>query len=692
MRRILLGLCFLSFLNSASGQEIPLPEKMPQTHPRVLTTPAGKQETWKLIKKEEWAKDVFNKLKERTEVYTNLTDAQPAWLLSRLAMYWKSHATEVYVKGETFDHAGGERAPYPTVRYTGTRGTAAHPRPSKLADVVPYDDEDGNVTFCNNALPDRPMESVHPSKTGRNIESLNCEILGIARDAAFLYWMTDEEKFAKLAAGVFDTYMTGIYYRNVPIDLNHGHQQTLVGLTSFEVIHEDALHIAVPLYDFLYNYLKANYPDKMEIYAGAFKKWADNIIANGVPHNNWNLLQARFIMNVGLVLEDNKEYADGKGREYYIDYVMNRSSIRQWSLTRLADYGFDINTGIWAECPGYSSVVINDYANFVNQFDTNLQYDLVKAMPVLSKAVATTPQYLFPNRMICGFGDTHPGYLSTNFFIRMIQNAQANGKKEQENYFTALLKCLNPDLGNDKTEKKNVRVSVNSFFEDKPLTLNPKVQPGKIEDYVSPLFYAPNVSWLVQRNGMHPRNSLMISLNGSEGNHMHANGISMELYGKGYVLGPDAGIGLFLYSGLDYAEYYSQFPSHNTVCVDGISSYPVMKSNHSFDLLSCFPASAEPGKAFTSVTYSNLYFREPESRADQTRMMSIVTTGAETGYYVDVFRSRKEKGGDKMHDYFYHNLGQTLTLTAADGSDLNLQPTEELCLCRRTSLRLFLFI
>ena len=644
MRRILFGLCFLSFLNIASGQEIPLPEKMPQTHPRVLTTPAGKQETWKLIKKEEWAKDVFNKLKERTEVYTNLTDAQPAWLLSRLAMYWKSHATEVYVKGETFDHAGGERAPYPTVRYTGTRGTAAtHGRP-KLADVVPYDDEDGNVTFCNNALPDRPMESVHPSKTGRNIESLNCEILGIARDAAFLYWMTDEEKFAKLAAGVFDTYMTGIYYRNVPIDLNHGHQQTLVGLTSFEVIHEDALHIAVPLYDFLYNYLKANYPDKMEIYAGAFKKWADNIIANGVPHNNWNLLQARFIMNVGLVLEDNKEYADGKGREYYIDYVMNRSSIRQWSLTQLADYGFDINTGIWAECPGYSSVVINDYANFVNQFDTNLQYDLVKAMPVLSKAVATTPQYLFPNRMICGFGDTHPGYLSTNFFIRMIQNAQANGKKEQENYFTALLKCLNPDLGNDKTEKKNVRVSVNSFFEDKPLTLNPKVQPGKIEDYVSPLFYAPNVSWLVQRNGMHPRNSLMISLNGSEGNHMHANGISMELYGKGYVLGPDAGIGLFLYSGLDYAEYYSQFPSHNTVCVDGISSYPVMKSNHSFDLLSCFPASAEPGKAFTSVTYSNLYFREPESRADQTRMMSIVTTGAETGYYVDVFRRLKEKG------------------------------------------------
>ena len=609
MRRILLGLCMLFFLN-IHGQEIPLPEKMPQEHPRVLTTPEGKKETWKLIKKEAWAQDVFNKLKERTDVYTRRTESQPDWLLSRLAMYWKSHATEVYVKGEVFDHAGGEKAPAPTVRYTGTRGTAAtHGRP-KLEDIVPYDDnEDGNVAFCNNALEGRPLESVHPSKTGRNIENLNCEILGIARDAAFLYWMTGEEKYAKLAAGVFDTYMTGIYYRKVPVDLNHGHQQTLVGLTSFEVIHEDALHIVVPLYDFLYNYLKSNYPDKMIIYAGALKKWADNIIANGVPHNNWDLLQARYVMNVGLVLEDNKEYTDGKGREYYIDYVMNRSSIRQWSLTKLADYGFDSETGIWAECPGYSSVVINDYANFANQFDHNLQYDLVAAMPVLAKAVAATPQYLFPNRMICGFGDTHPGYLNTNFFIRMIQNAQANGKKEQERYFTALLKCLNPVADNEKEGKKNVRVSVNSFFEDKPLVLDPKVQAGKIEDYVSPLFYAPNVSWLVQRNGMDSRNSLMISLNASEGNHMHANGISMELYGKGYVLGPDAGIGLFLYSGLDYAEYYSQFPSHNTVCVDGISSYPVMKSNHSFDLLSCFPATAESGSGFTSVTYSNVAFR-----------------------------------------------------------------------------------
>ena len=680
MRTLRLLICLLlSGALQAQENNMSLPSQLPDSHPRYLTDSNGKAETLQLIEKEAWARNVFEKLKERTDIYANLTEAKPDWLLSRLAMYWKSHATDVYIKGETFDHAGGEKAPAPTVRYTGTRGTfATHGRP-RLEEVVPYDDDaDGNVTFCNNALPGRPMESVHPSKTGRNIESLNREIIGIARDAAFLYWLTGEEKYARLATGVFNTYMTGIYYRNVPIDLNHGHQQTLVGMSSFEVIHEDILYDIVPLYDFLYNYLNTAYPDKMDIYAGAFKKWADNIIANGVPHNNWNLMQARYIMDIGMILENNRQYPDGKGREYYIDYVLNRSSIRQWSLNKLANYGFDPQTGIWAECPGYSNVVLNDYTSFTTLFDRNLNFDLVQALPVISKAVSATPQYLFPNRMICGFGDTHPGFLNTAPVSRMIQNAQHNGKKEQEDYFTAMLKCFSPTAGQVKDTKQDVRVSVNSFFDDKPLELNPDITAGKIEQYVSPLFYAPNVSWLVQRNGMHPRHSLMISLNASEGNHMHANGISMELYGKGYVLGPDAGIGLYLYSGLDYLEYYSQFPSHNTVCVDGISSYPVMKSNHSFDLKSCFPASSEPGAAFTPITYSNVCFREPESRADQTRLMGIVTTGPETGYYVDVFRSRKERGGDKMHDYFYHNLGQTLTLTAADGSDLNLQPTEEL--------------
>ena len=60
------------------------------------------------------------------------------------------------------------------------------------------------------------------------------------------------------------------------------------------------------------------------------------------------------------------------------------------------------------------------------------------------------------------------------------------------------------------------------------------------------------------------------------------------------------------------------------------------------------------------------------------RATGIVRTSATGGYYVDIFRSHRKDGNDKMHDYFYHNLGQRMTLTAADGSSLNLKPTDDL--------------
>lgn len=667
---LVLSICLLPFVRTIADEV----ESINTYHPRYLTTEDNKKETLNLIKKEKWAKDVFDGLTSRVERYSS---KGPEWLTSRLQMYWKSHSTDVYIRGEYYDHAGGEKAPAPTVMYTGSRSHATIYRRPKLEDITPYHEDSKGMYLANTSLKGEPFEWASISKTGRMIESINSEIVGIARDAAFLWWLTGKEEYASMAASVFDTYMTGIYYRNVPIDLNNGHQQTLVGMSSFEVIHEDIIKSLVPLYDFLYQYLYNTRPDKMQIYASAFKKWAENIIANGVPHNNWNLMQARYVMDIALILEDNSHYADGKGREYYIDYIINQSSIRQWSLKQLAEYGYDSNTGIWAECPGYSSVVIGDYAQFVNLFDRNLGRDLTKDIPVISKAVSAMPQYLFPNMMQVGFGDTHPSYLRTDIFKYMIANAQQHGKKDEEEHFTRMLKLFDSNAEKQSDGQGKMPVAVTSFFSDKPLKLNPKTKAGKIDDYVTPSFYAPYVSWLVQRNGMDKQNSLMISLNGSYGNHMHANGISMELYGKGYPLAPDAGIGLTLYSGLDYLEYYSQFPSHNTVCVDGISSYPVMKSNHAFKVKNLYPESGVK-VPYQPVSYSEVYFREPESYSDQTRLNGIINTSDSTGYYVDMFRSKKVEGGDKMHGYFYHNMGQVMTLKAADGTDLNLQPTQEL--------------
>lgn len=96
MKALSLLICLLfSGILQAQEVEIAFRQQLPDSHPRYLTNSNGKSETLNLIEKEDWAKDVFEKLKRRTDLYANLTDAQPDWLLSRLAMYWKSHATDV---------------------------------------------------------------------------------------------------------------------------------------------------------------------------------------------------------------------------------------------------------------------------------------------------------------------------------------------------------------------------------------------------------------------------------------------------------------------------------------------------------------------------------------------------------------------------------------------------------------------
>ena len=604
----------------------------------------------------------ITKLKAKIENVMSQVDKQPDWLYSRLQMFWKTNASDVFVNGEAFAHPGGERAAEPTVKYNGTRGFESQYNRPKLEDLVPYDDdEQGNVTYINKVT--GKMEETSPAKTGCNIAGVNRYIIGIARDAARIYAATGDMRYGQMAAKVFDVYMKGIAYRNVPIDLNHGHQQTLVGMTTFEVIHEDVINELTQMYPLIKNLVK----EDQAIIESGFKKWAENIIANGVPHNNWNLFQADFIVKIALVLQDNQAYADGKGKQYYLDYIVNQNSIRQWSMNKLIDFGFDANSKTWYESPGYSTTVLSSICDFANMLDEKAGIDLFKQRPILTEAVKTSAEYLFPNRMIAGFGDTHPGYLNTGGIDQVLKYATRHKNK---------------NLISEMNLLKNA--------------VAPKAPISEIEKYTSTLFYAPNVSWIAMRSGMDKQHDLMASINASLGNHQHANGISLELYGKGYVLGPDAGIGRSLYSGLDYLEYYSQMPAHNTVVVDGVSSYPVMMSQHAFKVVASYPevSKEQPASKKLSewklsgdnasplkdkMTYATVSFIEPETQALQQRTTAIVKTSNKGGFYIDVFRSKKIEGGDKIHDYFYHNLGQEMkVMDAASGQPLDMKPTEEL--------------
>lgn len=565
---------------------------------------------------------VMGQNRERIDTYV---DRGETWLADRLQMHWQTHATQQYMHGEAYSHCGGDSASVPSLQINGARSHATHYQRPALDELTARQEDPRGMYLRNQSLEGAPYEWTALSQTGNIVSSINGEICRLGLDAARLWMQTGLDKYGRAAFAVLDTYMMGVLYTEMPIDLDHGHMQTLYGLQTHEVIHEETLPALTQTYAILRDSVGGGRrfgigEDKCRELEAAFKHWADIIEANGVPHNNWDLMQARFIFNVGQILRPDSAYTDGKGQEHYFAIVETGKSIRQWSLKALTDYGYDHENGIWCECPGYSQVVLGDLAEFVRLYRTQLGRDLMKQLPVIEKAARSNVEYLFPDSMLIGFGDTHPGPLRQDIYDK---------------------------LGID------------------PSTLHP-----------SRTFAAPRTSWLVQRNGMDRRRNLAFAINGSQGNHMHACGPNLELYGRGLRLAPHAGIGYSLYGGDDYKEWYSQFPAHNTVCVDGISTYAVMMSNHPIRILRNEDRNLGGG---VTAQASEVYFFEPETHSDQQRLVVMVTTGEGTGYFVDVFRSRRQDGQDKMHDYFYHNLGQTMhTCDAVTGETLAMSPTQEL--------------
>lgn len=669
--RLLLALLFSLPMLCSNAQKLPVPSSVGDKHPRIYGKDMSKQDCQKLIEDKQWATDILKKTKNHLSPIMKHVEKQDDWLVSRLQMYWESKSNQVYIDGGNYSHAEGE-APVPTVKFIGQRGwsNSNYDRP-KLEDVKPYMDDERGLYLQNSKTKQWEWGAI--ANTGGIVSSINKEVFKYAKEAAFLYWIEGDEKYAKLAYGVLDTYLQGLYYLNEPIDLSHGHHQTLVGYTEFEVIQEHIIGDVAACYDFLHDYIKADNPDKIDFYGATFQKWADQQIKNGVSFNNWNLFQAAHISKIALVLEDNSYYENGKGGAYYLDQIMNHTSTRQWSMSKLINYGYDETTGIWNESPGYSVNVLNDFIHFVEFYDQNFGIDLIEELPIFNLAAKNTVQYMMPNNFMVSFGDGHYKNLPSDAIQYMVQNAQKFDRPEDEKYFTKLLKTLNPDKEyNGEFIGKNIQ----DLFIDGSLKIDDNIEAAEnISEFLYPTFYVPKASWLVQRSGDNENDALMYSMIGSKGNHMHSNGIAMELYGKGLPLAPELGHGTS-YFHIDYAEFYTQFPAHNTVIVNGKSKYPEMKSNHAFRVNALYPASQEMD-AESSSLFSDVSFLEPETNSNQRRVLGIINH-KQGGYYIDIFHSKKNEGGDVKHEYFYHNLGQSLNLYNTSGNELTLEPTSKL--------------
>lgn len=651
---VVLTVCLLIWSKSMIGQEL--------SHPRIYVTDQEKAAFENTINTVAWKKELVDKKRERLEKYIQYWENDPEWLVSRLQMNWKTKHDKVYLKGGDFSHSEGS-APVPTVRYSGTRDWATDYKRPPLEDVEPYFDDPRGLYLAHKKTGNK--EWIHPSKAGFAIERINQEIMELVADAAFLYWYTGEQKYADFAAPVFFTYIDGMYHREAPVDLKNSTQQHISGLSTFEVIHEGIVIPLVTTYDFLHGYFKSKNRDLSNT-AAVFQKWGDQIIKNGIPDNNWNLFQARFLTYIALVLEGNDSYKNGKGREYYVDYTFNISTDRQIAVSESLDV-YDQKTGIWPESPAYSVHVITTLLKIFTLLDHGTNEDEISKYPILEKAVLSSFQYLFPSGYMIGFGDAEHKILPPENFELLIANYRKYNVKDKE----ALISGFLSEFISKELYTRKAKDLFDLFFYVDDLNES----KADLEALTTPTFYAPNVSMFNQRMG-EGDNALMLSTVGSYGNHAHANGISIELFANNYVQGPDSGKGPS-YWHPTFKNYYARMPAHNTVIVDGKSDYNNMRTYHPFTLDRSFPKSGA-STLFKKVTFSKVSFLEPKTVSDQQRFSALIKSNTGNAYMVDVFRSRKQKEGTQKHEYIYRNIGQTLAVHDTDSKALRFQQTDEL--------------
>lgn len=639
-----------------------------QNHPRILCHSSDKEAYQTEFAKVEWKQNLIQEKINHVEKYIDLCASDPQWLVSRLQMYWKYKYTDIYTKGGKYSHGEGE-APIPTVRFSGTRDWATDYLLPDLEQVIPYDDSAEGIYLQHKDS--KEWTYVPPNLTGHIIEGINRKIMAIAKDAAFLYWWTGAEKYAELATPIFETYIKGMYYRNPPQDILNTNQQRLSGLATFEVIHEQIVKELALTFDFLHPYLQQQDFDFDKVGA-VFQKWGDQIIKNGVADNNWNFFQARYLMYIALVLESNDRYANGKGQAYYLKYTLDVSSERQ---TAFADalLEYDPETGFWFESASYSLHVTTTLLeilslldNVSNQFDSDY-------FKIVERASQMSFQYLFPTGYTIGFGDSKHGIIPPKVFELLYSMYTKYQQKEKAEWAASHLQGY---IDKGQYQRKGGTLFELFTYENTIESRGVKQDGAQTDLGLWSTVYAPNVSLFIQRLGQ-GKDAMMVATSGSYGNHAHSNGISMELFANNYVLGPDMGRGTSYWHS-DHQDYYSQFPAHNTVVVDGISQTDKMEGHHPFTLDQYYPETGPKFPEFRKISYVNVSFVEPKTQAKQKRFTAQVLTESGQGYIIDVFRSRKVVDGPQNHSYFYHNIGHDLQFFNSKGEKLTLDSTDEL--------------
>jgi hypothetical protein len=625
-------------------------------NPHILVNAGDKQSVLEKVKQQVWAKSIFEEIQNEVNPYVERHVTNPEWILSRYLMNRVpgKRYTTVYSdeSGSKLIKWAGD-APVPTVRvstYLRTpiteKGTSY--RKPAIEELIPNDTSRVMQLFNPET---GQKEWIDPSEY---ITTINGEINNLALDAAILYWLNGDEKYAKFAADLLDQWAKGVYYQEPIV----GPCRT--GLLDMQTLGDQSHRPIILAYDFVKPFMKQKGYD-LHWYETVFEKFASTLAFRGFWNNNWYAAESSTMVFAALSLENQQK------QDYYLQFILKKDTIDgscgQLALPSTVEKWLTAD-GHWKEPGGYHNYPVGNLLLSSLALEKN-GHDVFRQFPALFKASYAMIKYSFPNLTVGGFGDTGRASQSAESLEIGLVGAVKYNQPELPEMLASMKKLIDGGIYN---REKSGFIGLLCFLPEIPEAKTTYQWPR-----TGSLDFA---KYFLQRNGTDRQTGLMVGVQGATYNHNHCNGMAMELYGLGEVMGIDAGTGPNYEHPL-HRNYYSQWAAHNTVVAAGSSSsVPFNGSAGAKNIGQIELAAMEPMPDQKAVSpdysFTDTRYLDKSTNTNQSRTLAIVRTSETTGYYVDIYRS----DNPVSNDYVYHNIGDQVTFMNSKREELKTSPTD----------------
>jgi len=519
---------------------------------------------------------------------------------------------------------------------------------------------------------------------GGAVAKAHMRYLQVAIDCGVAYYLTQEEKYAQCALDILNAFVIGLIQLPLDEDTKNGGWLYSRGQHLREA-REVGAQIPI-IYDFVFPYIqqggkpydlgkKAKTDFPQEKAQQVFRTYVKLAIERGHTGSNWSVLEAPSMVQNLLALEDEQE------RQAYLQVYLTEGSDKQDPLSVVASH-FQQEGDVYPETSQYSNGVasITTYLlTILTRYDPSLH--LGREYKNIPLALSRWEDMKYPNSEIVRFGDGHrwggTSYTDCEVAYYLGQFDEIPELLEKNG------SLINSAIAQGKYKRGGLGarpLKAHPYFEPLSLLWFSEKISGNVEETELPRTdNFRHASLFLQRNisdTQKPEDGLMCFVGGAPMVHGHANGMDMELYGKGFVLGVDQG--RYRYQTESHENYSRLFAAHNTVIVNGSSQSDggwVHLGINPVQLVAMEPLPEEeavsPYHSFTQTSFVD--DKGELAEAVQQRTLALIRTSPTTGYYVDVFRS-KSKLPDQYHDYLYHNIGERLEFL---NEDIVLDPAPE---------------